>query len=71
MVPLQITGFSGNSYFDPLPVYQIKFSLQVPFKPARVYQLTDGKAIPFVWKSGTLTATLNELRDFETVVMDR
>jgi hypothetical protein len=43
----------------------------VPFKPSRVYRLSDGKTIPFAWKQGIVQARLSLLNDFETVVMDR
>lgn len=68
---INITGFSGNSFLVPLPVHKMAFSLQVPFKPSRVYRLSDGKAIPFTWKHGIVRATLPVLNDFETVVMDK
>lgn len=68
---INLTGFSGNSYFKPLAVNNISLQLQVPFKPTRVYRLTDKKAVPFQWKNGILTTSVATLQSFETIVMDR
>jgi hypothetical protein len=53
---INITGFSGNSFFHPLPVHNIRFTLNTPFKPGKVYTLTDNKPLAFTWQNGKLTA---------------
>ena len=68
---VNITGFSGNTYFHPLPVSKINFHLQTGFKPAKVYLLSNKKSLPFSFVDGTVKATLPLLTEFESVVIER
>lgn len=67
---INLTGFSGNTYFEPLPVSRLKFSVKMDRKPARVFTLTNGKPVPFIWKNNYTELTLNSLQAFESIVMD-
>lgn len=68
---INLTGFSGNTYFKPLPINNISIQMKVPFKPAKVYLLTTKKPIPFTWKNGVLSLKLNRLEAYEAVVADK
>lgn len=68
---INITGFSGNSFFNPLPVHNLQVSIHVPFKPGKLYTLTNNKPVAFSWKNGKLTAKLDTLNDYECLVMDK
>ena len=68
---INLTGFSGNTYFEPLPVSNISFRIRSGFKPSKVFTLTNNRSLAFTWKDGILSFTLTKLADFETVVMDK
>ncbi len=68
---VNLTGFSGNTYFDPLPVYLINFRIRNGFRPSRVFTLVGNRDIPFTWQKGILSFQLDKLKEFETVVMDK
>ena len=67
---VNVTGFSGNTYFAPLPLYNLKFRVQSEKKPAKVFGLTSGQAIKFSWKDGFIDLDVSKLESFEAVVMD-
>ena len=68
---INLTGFSGNTYFPPLPVSRIKFKVKSDFKPSKVFSMTSGRAIPFTWKAGYLEFKLEKLEAFDGIVMDK
>lgn len=68
---VNITGFSGNTYFDPLPVYNISLRLTSEWKPKKAYLLSGKKAISFKYGSGYVSATLPALDEFESIVLEK
>jgi hypothetical protein len=68
---INLSGFSGNTYFDPLPVFDISFRIRPGFKPASVFTLADHLTVPFTWKDGILSFNLSKLADFESVIIDK
>ena len=68
---VNITGFSGNTYFSPLPVTKISFQLQTGFKPKKVFLLSNKKPLPFSFVDGTVKAKLPLLAEFESIVFER
>ena len=68
---INLTGFSGNTYFDPLPVNNISFRIRPGFKPSRVFTLTGNRPVPFTWKDGVISFKTGTLTDSETVVIDK
>ncbi len=66
---INLTGFSGNTYFDPILIGSMNFKLKSSFKPAAVFALSNKAAIPFVWKDGYVSFTVRNLRDYEAVVL--
>ncbi|WP_420150840.1 alpha-amylase family protein [Spirosoma sp.] len=68
---VNLTGFSGNTYFPPLPVYNLTFNVRSDFKPAKLFSMVTGQSIPFSWKEGFAQFTLPKLEGFDGIVMDR
>ncbi len=67
---INLTGFSGNTYFEPLTLYNLKFRVKMNKKPAKVFGLAGGKLIKFTWQNGFLDLKLDKLEGFEGIVMD-
>jgi hypothetical protein len=68
---VNLTGFSGNTYFEPLPVSNISFRLRSGFKPSKVFTLMGKQPVPFTWKDGMISFKIDKLTAFETVIMDK
>jgi hypothetical protein len=68
---VNLTGFSGNTYFRPLPVYDIDFTIESDFKPSRVFSMVNNKPIKFTWEEGRISFTLDKLGQFDGVVMEK
>lgn len=68
---VNLTGFSGNTYFKALPVYNTNFKIKTDFKPSRVFSLNTNTTIPFNWKDGFISFKINKIEDFEGIVVNR
>jgi hypothetical protein len=68
---VNLTGFSGNTYFEPLLVLDLKFTIQSDFKPAKVFAMNTKKPVKYTWKDGYLTLDLNRLEDYEGIVISK
>jgi hypothetical protein len=68
---VNLTGFSGNTYFEPLTVRTINFSIRSDFEPSRVWSMTNERSVDFRWEDGAVHFTLPELGAFEGVVIER
>lgn len=68
---VNVTGFSGGTYFEPLPVRDINFSVKCDFMPARVWSMTNESDIRFRWEDGVVHFTLPEPGAFEGVVIEK
>jgi len=68
---VNLTGFSGNTYFAPLPVHQLQFSVQTPFKPSKLFTMVSKEPVSFGWKNGILTFTLKKLESFEGIIINK
>ena len=67
---INLTGFSGNTYFDPLPVYNLDFGIKSEFKPSRIFTMVSEKPVDFVWENGYANFTLSKLGSFEGIVLE-
>jgi hypothetical protein len=67
---INLTGFSGNTYFEPLPLYRLKFRIASEKKPKKVFSLANGKAVKFRWKAGAIDLEVAELQGFDGIVME-
>jgi len=68
---VNITGFSGNTYFKPLVVENIAVEMKMPYKPDKVYLLGNKKPLSFSYKNGEISFSVPELKEYEAVVMER
>lgn len=68
---VNLTGFSGNTYFSPLPLTNLSFKIQTSFKPSKVFSMVEKQPIKYSWKDGQVELTLNKLSDFEGIVIQR
>jgi len=68
---INLTGFSGNTYFPPYGLQQLTFSLKLAFEPKKVFGLKSGNTVPFTWKNGKITFELPALEDYEAIVILR
>ncbi|GAB3165420.1 alpha-amylase family protein [Telluribacter humicola] len=68
---VNLTGFSGNTYFSPLPVRDLTFRVKSDFRPTRLFSMAQQKAVPFKWKDGYLDFQLDRLNEFDGLVMER
>ena len=66
---VNLTGFSGNTYFKPLPVYDIEIQVECPGKPGRVWSMTNGP-VDFKWEAGNVKLKLARLEEFDGIVID-
>jgi hypothetical protein len=67
---VNITGFSGNTYFKPLAVRNIHFNMKMLAKPTRVHILKGKKDLRFQYKNGEIQFMLEELGEYEAVVIE-
>lgn len=67
---VNLTGFSGNTYFHPLPVRDIAFQVACASRPASVSSMIKGNSVDFNWRSGTLHFTLNELNEYDGILIE-
>jgi len=68
---INLTGFSGNTYFDPLPVNNVYFKIQSDFKPSRIFSMAGERSIDFTWEEGYISFTLDTLEQFDGIVMEK
>ena len=68
---VNLTGFSGNTYFSPLPVHDIDFAIKSVFKPKRIVGMVNTDLIDFTWKDGVVKFTLKNLDEFEGIILER
>ena len=66
---INLTGFSGATYFNPLPVHDISFRIKSSFKPARVLIMTTQRSLNFNWENGHVRFTVKNLNDFNSVLI--
>jgi hypothetical protein len=66
---INLSGFNGRSYFEPLEVNNINFEIKVAIRPRKVYGLKSGETIKFEGDS-IIKFTLDHLQDFEAIVIE-
>jgi hypothetical protein len=68
---VNLTGFSGNTYFEPLTVRDVNFSIRCDFQPSRVWSMMNEKDLVFGWEDGAVHFTVPELEEYEGVVIEK
>jgi hypothetical protein len=66
---INLTGFSGNTYFDPLPVHDLHFTIASERKPTSVFCLMHNKKLDFLWQDGKLELTVDKLEQAEGIII--
>jgi hypothetical protein len=67
---INLTGFSGNTFFEPLPVHQIQVSIKSERIPKKAFYLSSKKPISYSAKNGELSFTVAKLGNYEAVVFE-
>jgi hypothetical protein len=68
---VNITGYSGNTYFSPLPQYKLRFKIKCDFNPSKVWTMINSHSVEFEWEDGSLSFNLDELNEFDGIVIER
>ena len=68
---VNLTGFSGNTYFAPLPVNSIDFSVALDFKPKRIFSMITGKNIESTYEDGKVRFSLSHLGEYDGIVIEK
>lgn len=68
---INLTGFSGNTYFEPLPILDTSLKIQLDYAPRKVWSLGSGKPIVFSYQKGYLSFKVARLGDYEGIVIER
>jgi hypothetical protein len=68
---INLTGFSGNTYFAPLPVYNVQFSVKSDFQPTKVFSMSNNKLVDFTWSDGKIKFSVEKLDQFEGIVLEK
>lgn len=68
---INLTGFSGNTYFEPLPILNIPLKIQLDYVPKKVWSLGSGRPIVFSYQKGYLSFKMGRLTDYDGVVIER
>lgn len=61
------SGCFGVSFFEPLPVFHIKLSVELDFEPEEVRALRGGN-VWWKWEDGILQLTLDRLEAYEAIL---
>ncbi|WP_026630380.1 family 10 glycosylhydrolase [Dyadobacter alkalitolerans] len=67
---INLTGFSGNTYFAPLPVYNLDFKIKSPKKPTKIFSLNTGQPIKFTYVNAGINLKISRLDGFDGIVME-
>ncbi|MCP9762643.1 alpha-amylase family protein [Lacihabitans soyangensis] len=67
---INLTGFSGNTFFEPLPVQQIQVSLKTEKTPKKAFYLSNKKPISFSIRQDEISFTVDKLANYEAVVFE-
>lgn len=68
---VNLTGFSGNTYFEPLPVFDLDFKIRSEFKPAKVFSMVNKRMLDFTWEDGFVIFKVEKLGQFDGIVMEK
>ncbi len=68
---VNLTGFSGNTYFEPIPVYNLQFSIRSDTRPSKIRGMINNAPIEFRWENGVIKFTVERLDKFEGIVMEK
>lgn len=67
---VNVSGQLGTAFHAPLPIRNIRFTVQAERAPSRVHALRRSGDLPFEYKDGEVSVILEELELFETIVLE-
>jgi hypothetical protein len=67
---VNVSGQLGTAFHKPLPIRDLRFTVQASHQPSRVHALRRSGAVPFVYNNGRIFFSLDELGLFETIVIE-
>ncbi|TDF96256.1 alpha-amylase family protein [Paenibacillus piri] len=68
---LNLSGFNGVTYGDPIPLADIRIKLQVPGSACKAYSLKRQQDVPAVsGPDGSLVITVDALRLYDAIVLE-
>ena len=68
---INLTGFSGNTYFEPLPIHDTEVKIKVAYRPRKVWKLGEEKPLTFVYQQGYVSFKVSRLTDYAGIVVER
>jgi hypothetical protein len=68
---INLTGFSGNTYFEPHGQSHLKFDIKMDFEPSKVWTMQSGEKLSYSYSEGCLKLIVPHLKDFEGIVIER
>jgi hypothetical protein len=68
---VNLSGFSGNTYFAPLPLFDQRFKIRCEFNPQQVFSMVQEKPLLFSWNDGFVSFTLDRLDQFDGIVIKK
>jgi hypothetical protein len=68
---VNLTGFSGNTYFEPHVARKVKFDVEIGFSPSAVYALKTGQPLRFQARDGRIQFEVDQLREYEGIVIEK
>jgi hypothetical protein len=66
---VNLTGYSGNTYFEPIPLENLDFRIRLNFTPSGIYSLVKQKTIPFSYENGIVQFKLDDLGEFDGLIL--
>lgn len=68
---VNLTGFSGNTYFEPLTVHDLAFRIRSDLKPSEMFSMVSEQPVDFIWDDGFIEFKLDKLEVFDGVVINK
>ena len=68
---INLTGFSGNTYFSPLEIENIHFRVRLDFTPKTIYSMVKEKEIPFTYENGYILFNLDHFAQFDGLIIPK
>lgn len=68
---INLTGFSGATYFEPFPMHGLSFKIHSDYKPEKVMLMTTKQPLAFTWEDNYVSFTVNDLDAFQSVLIDK
>jgi Hypothetical glycosyl hydrolase 6 len=68
---MNLTGFSGNTYFLPIPQFNMNMKIKSIYRPSRIWDMENNRTIPFTFLNGVCQFICPTLKEYKAIVMDK